>query len=413
MKTMIAALALCSAMPLARAQQASSEFLDQKVSKLATSDADYLCERLYDSASPVGMLAELALIVGPRVLLQKVPDVSGISPQENKELFDKLRVLARRKVWLPVSAETQVGSWLNDKYVKDGAIVAADKLNSRDRQRFEEIRKTLDAIVGTLPADNPYKFTLQVVQGDQSNASIGVGGYVYLNLGLVRDRSLSSNDIALRLAHEVAHLTRRHALKDIQLKLIDGMAAKKDIQGMLSIATNPVKTMQDVLGTANSTLLLFQRFDQNQELEGDACGMYLLARTPGVDAKAALKAYEARKPLTTPESWDTSHPSHEERQFVMALQLDPAQRDRAIQSNKSGGGPRTPPVGGNAPATTTTGSTGSAGTPAKPPATTVAPAAAAPASSGGGIKGLFESIKRAVPSGASAPDAGPPGITGG
>lgn len=411
MKSTIAALALCAAMPLAQAQQAPSEFLDQKVSKLATSDADYLCERLYDSASPVGMLAELALIIGPRVLLQRVPDVSGISPQENKELFDKLRVLARRKVWLPVGAETQVGSWLNDKYVKDGAIIASDQLNSRDRQRFEEIRKTLDAIVGTLPADNPYKFTLQVVQGDQSNASIGVGGYVYLNLGLVRDRSLSSNDIALRLAHEVAHLTRRHALKDIQLKLIDGMAAKKDIQGMLSIATNPVKTMQDVLGTANSTLLLFQRFDQNQELEGDACGMYLLARTPGVDAKAALKAYEARKPLTTPESWDTSHPTHEERQFVMAVQLDPAQRERAIQSNKSGGGPRTPPVGGNTPApATTTGSTGSSGGAAAP---AVAPTTAAPESSGGGIKGLFESIKRAVPTGASAPAGGPPGITGG
>lgn len=412
MKTLSVALALCAALPLARAQQAGSEFLDQKVSKLATSDADYLCERLYDSASPVGMLAELALIVGPRVLLQKVPDVSGISPQENKELFDKLRVLARRKVWLPVSAETQVGAWLNDKYVKDGAIIAADKLNSRDRQRFEEIRKTLDAIVGTLPADNPYKFNLQVVQGDQSNASIGVGGYVYLNLGLVRDRSLSGNDIALRLAHEVAHLTRRHALKDIQLKLIDGMAAKKDIQGMLGVATNPVKTMQDVLGTANSTLLLFQRFDQNQELEGDACGMYLLARTPGVDARAALKAYEARKPLTSPESWDTSHPSHEERQFVMALQLDPAQRDRAIQAGKSGGGPRTPPVGGTAPApaapaTATTGTAGGATAPA------VAPTSAAPEKGGGGIKGLFDSIKRAVPSGASAPETGSPGITGG
>jgi hypothetical protein len=405
MKTTIAWLALCGAMPLAWAQQ-GSEFLDQKVSKLATSDADYLCERLYDSASPVGMLAELALIVGPRVLLQKVPDVSGISPQENKELFDKLRVLARRKVWLPVSAETQVGSWLNDKYVRDGAIIASDKLNSRDRQRFEEIRKTLDAIVGTLPADNPYKFTLQVVQGDQSNASIGVGGYVYLNLGLVRDRSLNANDIALRLAHEVAHLTRRHALKDIQLKVIDAMAAKKDIQGMLSIATNPVKTMQDVLGTANSTMLLFQRFDQNQELEGDACGMYLLSRTPGIDARAALKAYEARKPLTTPESWDTSHPSHEERQFVMTVQLDPAQREQAIQRNKSGGGPRTPPLTGNAPAAAPT-TPGGATTPA------VAPATAAPESGGGGIKGLFESIKRAVPSPASAPAGGSPGITGG
>jgi hypothetical protein len=53
------------------------DFDPQRVHKLGSLNADFLCERLYDSADPVGMAAELVTIVGPGVLIGRFPELGG------------------------------------------------------------------------------------------------------------------------------------------------------------------------------------------------------------------------------------------------------------------------------------------------------------------------------------------------
>src|SRR5439155_7807504 len=123
--TLTVALAAAAGLP-SRAESPSGDtksatgrdFETQKVQKLGSMDADFLCERLFDSADPAAMMFELARIVGPGVVLGKFPEIAGQPTAAQKKTYDELRILARQKVWLPVPGERKVGEWMDQKYRK-------------------------------------------------------------------------------------------------------------------------------------------------------------------------------------------------------------------------------------------------------------------------------------------------------
>jgi predicted Zn-dependent protease len=340
-----ALVACCCAMTWAYGQggvtaQAASghDFEAQKVHKLGSLNADFLCERLYDSANPVGMAAELARIVGPGVLIGKFPELGGKITPEQKKMYANLRILARQKVWVPVSAERTMGEWMDQKARREGLMVDPAGLPKNMRPRYELTKSLLDGIVATLPSDNPYTFTLAITQADESNASITPGGFIYVTTGMLQDKTLDRNDIALRLAHEVAHLTRRHALKEIQVKVVDALEITRSLKPLLDFAQQPTRVMETLFGKMKAAEMMFQRFDEVQELEGDACGTQLLVKQPGIDAAAAVKRFaSARAGTGKGKGWDVSHPAPEERALVMNAQLDPALRARVAQLRTGGG----------------------------------------------------------------------------
>jgi predicted Zn-dependent protease len=318
------------------------DFDPQRVHKLGSLNADFLCERLYDSADPGAMAAELAGIVAPDMLKGKLSEVDGKSSakakqerQARKQSHGNLRTLAKQKVWVPVSAERKMGEWMDQKARSEGLVVDPAGLPRNMRPRYEMAKALLDGIVATLPSDNPYTFTLSVAQADESNASITPGGFVYITTGMLLDKTLDRNDIALRLAHEVAHLTRRHALKDVQVKLVDMVQVTKDLKPLLDFTKEPTRVMETLFGKMKAVELMFQRFDEVQELEGDACGTQLLVKQTGVDAAAAVQRFAGARAGTGKgkgKGWDSSHPAPEERALVMNAQLDPALRARVAQS---------------------------------------------------------------------------------
>ena len=168
---------------------------------------------------------------------------------------------------------------MDQKYRKESLVLDPAGLPRTLRPRYELTKSLLDGIVATLPSDNPYAFSLAVTQADESNASVGPGGFVYVTTGMLQDKTLDRNDIALRLSHEVAHMTRRHALKEVQVKVVDSLEISKSVKPLLDFAQDPVRVMETLFGTMKATELMFQRFDQVQELEGDAL-RHLSARAP-------------------------------------------------------------------------------------------------------------------------------------
>lgn len=294
-----------------------------KVEELGSRSADIACDRLYDSASPLSMLTELAIIMGPTVLLSRKPDLTGMTEAKKNKMFADLRTLARQKVWLPVSAEQKLGSALHAQYVEKGMFIDPEQLNKKDRKRYDRVKALLDNVLQTLPSDNPYQFRLGVVADDSVNANASPGGYIYVNRGLLRDARLSDGELSIMLAHEVAHVTKRHVLKEWQIKAVDSMEIAKDLKGLLGIARDPGNALGTMVGTLGMTRMLFQRFDHTQELEGDACGMKLVMQSPGVDVDSAVKYYEKRgKGKKQPKGWDESHPPSEERIKVVHAQKD-------------------------------------------------------------------------------------------
>jgi hypothetical protein len=392
--------------------QGQGDFAGQSASRLVTSDADYTCQRLYDSASPVSMVAELTAIVGQAEAEAKLAKLMGRPAPDNRKLFDQLRQLAKTKIWLPVDMERQVGEVIHKKVVKDGEVIAEADLNNRDAARLAEIRSALAALTAALPKDNPYQFTLNVVRGDLPNASVNVGGFVYVTQGMLRDRSLRKDDIALRLAHESAHLTRRHVLKAFQLKLVDIVAISKDLPTLTRIVRDPVQGVETLLATRKAVELLFARFEHNQELEADACGTFVMQRTPGYQPQRAITAMLAQNPSTPMgQWWENSHPAYAERETVMKMQLSPEQASRpmpeSISAVASAGVSQ--PIKGLLPAQTLAPGTGGAAAAAGGGAGAGAGAAEAPAEGGAaksGVGGFFNRIKGMLPAGgASAPAA--------
>ena len=377
-------------------QATGRDFESKSVSKLGSLNADLLCEHLFDSADPAAMTVELARIVGPGALIGKFSEIAGQPASDQKKTYDRLRTLARQKVWLPVLAERKIGEWIDQKARKESKVVEAEGLPRAQRKQFDVVKSLLDDIVATLPADNPYKFSLSILLDDASNASISPGGFVYVTRGMLQDKTLDRNDLALRLAHEVAHLTRRHALKDTQVKVVDSLEVSKSIKPLLDFTQDPTKTLDALLGTMQATELMFQRFDQVQELEADACGTYLLTRLRGVDARAAVKRFAAARTGTpSGKGWDTSHPPPQEREMVMMAQIDPSRRAavEALKPRRTGSSRQ--PSGRTVSEATSGGSTTSPPPVAEP----------APTPGTNPVTNLFERVKRSLPAG-SAPSPG-------
>jgi len=294
-----------------------------KVNKFGSLSADTACDRLYDSASPISMLTELAIIVGPTILFGKAPELTGMTESKKNKMFSDLRTLAKQKVWIPVSAEQKLGDLLHERYVEKGMFVDPEHLNKKDRKRYNRVKAILDDVLQALPEDNPYEFRLGVVADDIVNANASPGGYIYVNRGLLRDARLKDGELSIMLAHEVAHVTKRHVVKEWQVKAVDSMEIAQEMKGLLQMATNPANALKTMTGTLGMTRMMFQRYDHTQELEGDACGMKLVMQRPGIDIDTAVKYYEKRgNNKKQSKGWNESHPPSDERKKVVYAQRD-------------------------------------------------------------------------------------------
>ncbi len=337
-----------------RQKATGHDFKGEKVVKVGNISvgslkADLNCEKMYDSADPASMLLELGMILGPAVILGKVPALSGFDDNKSKQLFSDLRTLAKHKVWLPVSMEKKVGDLLHNMYVDDRVAIDPDQLNRSDRARFKRVQGILDGILKNLPEDNPYEFRLGIITGDEFNATVNPGGYIYVTQGLLRDVRLKDDELAIILAHEVAHVTKRHALKEWQIKLVDSMELGKDLKAALKLTSEPGQALNNMLKTLGTGRMLFQTFDHAQEFEGDACGIPLAAGNKAINVEKGVNQFAKRhNARPKPKSWGESHPSSEERVALMNKQLIRVKNGALVMWEDDGAAPNSNAISSSA-----------------------------------------------------------------
>ena len=150
----------------------------------------------------------------------------------------------------------------------------------------------------------PYYFV--VVASPLYNAFACPGGIIFLSSTLmkhVRDES----QLAGVLAHEVAHVSHKHALKTIkQAKFFEGV-------GKISEATmggEEGQNFRDMIGSLETTL--FEKgLDKNMEFEADSSGMEIAYRT-GYNPEGLKKVLQMlqtkEKSANKAGSWFGTHP---------------------------------------------------------------------------------------------------------
>jgi predicted Zn-dependent protease len=149
----------------------------------------------------------------------------------------------------------------------------------------------------------PYTFT--IVEDDQVNAFATMGGFIYLNTGLIRTAE-NEAELASVIAHEIGHVVGKHSQTQIKQQAIT--------QGLLTAAgLNSTQLVQ--LGVALALDLPHSRED---EYEADLLGLQMLKSAgyaPGatVDFMRKLQKHGSNTP-----TFLSTHPAAKER--VVALQ---------------------------------------------------------------------------------------------
>lgn len=169
--------------------------------------------------------------------------------------------------------------------------------------------KALDALVQRLAAgyQTPYSFKVRVSRDSTINAFAAPGGHIVFLDGLIQSAQFPE-ELAGVLAHEMAHVVRRHPLEGLiramGLRLVIGMLIG-DASGVLS----------GLAGVGEHLLLL--SYSRDKEAEADRLGVEMLNRA-GIRADGLatffkrLQEKNKGSPLAG-ISFLSTHPLHEER----------------------------------------------------------------------------------------------------
>lgn len=156
------------------------------------------------------------------------------------------------------------------KRVTQELTVAADAA-------MQERVRALGARIAAVCDRKELVYTFTVVEDEQVNAFSLPGGYVFLHTGLVK-KAASDDELAGVIAHEVAHIEARHAIKRFE--------------GGLGLQLAQLATLAARQGTAARGLGVVSQaaqlaYARQDELEADRIGVRYM-QAAGLDPKAML-----------------------------------------------------------------------------------------------------------------------------
>ena len=205
------------------------------------------------------------------------------------------------------------GSWnlySEEREFQLGQQMAAEVEASSHLLRDARVQSYVEDLVQNLVRNSDARapFTVRVIDSDELNAFALPGGFLYVNTGLIMEAETEA-ELAGILAHEIAHVTARHATKQ---------ASKHQLFQLFSLPLifvgGPVGYgIQQGLSLA--VPLTFLKFSRNAEREADFLGLqysYLGGYDPVamVDFLERLREGDSRSRLATAFS---SHPMTKDR----------------------------------------------------------------------------------------------------
>ncbi len=156
-----------------------------------------------------------------------------------------------------------------------------------------------------------------VVDSPEVNAMSAPGGFVFISTGFLKEIP-DEDGLAAVLAHEVAHVVKRHGANAISnSNLFSAIAdvtsagvsiAKSNTSSSVDLA--PITSLFEDSVTGVVDKLLTKGFDRSQEYEADLYAAELLQRA-GYDPKALVRVLEILEKRTNADGggWYATHPS--------------------------------------------------------------------------------------------------------
>lgn len=204
---------------------------------------------------------------------------------------------------------------------REGAIRRGILITSgTDYERIGRISRSLIASAPEMKADAArWNWDVSYIRSSRQNAFCLPGGKIVVLSGLVEGLSLTDDEVAAVLGHEIAHAALEHGKESYNQRQVARVAV-----GILGIVAAVVGARHNVdpnaafnattgLGSLGAEFFALRPYGRDRELEADRFGMELAARA-GFDPHGAVSLQQkmAAGGSSTPEFLST-HPSPETR----------------------------------------------------------------------------------------------------
>ena len=200
--------------------------------------------------------------------------------------------------------ELELGKGINQKIISSGRaeILRDSSINQYINQIGQKLAVTSDR------PDLPYTF--QVVDDDSINAFATMGGFVYVNKGLITAAD-NEAELASVIGHEIGHIVGRHSIEQIRNRALS--------QGLLS-ATGLDRNNAIQIGVELAIARPNSRYD---ELEADRFGLENIIR--GGYAPAGILGFMQKllQQGGSPPSVLSTHPATSERIRILQDLINP------------------------------------------------------------------------------------------
>jgi predicted Zn-dependent protease len=245
----------------------------------------------------LSLVVALGLVLGQPIVAQALPwaelILRGVQVIQLANLSDR--------------QEVALGSQINEQIIRSGQARI-----SRDRalaNYIDEIGQRL-AKASTRP-QIPYTF--QVVDDNRINAFATMGGFVYINTGLIKAAD-NEAQLASVIGHEIGHVVGRHAVNQMKEMATVGLGAS---------AAGLNRSRAVALGVE---LALRRPHSRNAEYEADELGLKMLMNV-GYAPSAAPAFMQKLVSASSPPTFLSTHPAAADRVARMNQQIPPDQRD--------------------------------------------------------------------------------------
>ena len=158
------------------------------------------------------------------------------------------------------------------------------------------------------PRARQWKWEINLIGSNQVNAFCMPGGKIAFFTGILNQLSLTDDEVAMVMGHEIAHALREHARERMGKGQVTEFAARLGgslLSGLLGIDPR----VGDAVAQTGANLASL-KFGREDESEADLVGMELAARA-GYDPRAGVSLWQkmaANNKGASPE-WLSTHPS--------------------------------------------------------------------------------------------------------
>lgn len=222
--------------------------------------------------------------------------------------FDLLRpaIQAIQLSNLSDKQEVALGEQINQQLVKEDVKIYSDRsLNAYVNRIGQRLARE-----SSRPPTEEYKYTFQVVDDDKVNAFATMGGFVYVHTGLLKAAD-NEAQLASVLAHEIGHVTERHAIKQMrQMAIASGLASAAGLDNNTAVQ----------LGVE---LALRRPHSRQAEYEADRVGLQMLG-SAGYAQSATIDFMKKLLDGPSPPTVLSTHPGTRDRIQALSDRLNPA-----------------------------------------------------------------------------------------